>query len=115
MRRPSKAKGSRKAVAQGPMLEFRKRFIDLAGDARKSVASRVRPLEHRVEAARKEVRRVAAEALHELARQVTRLEKSIAPPPARRQRLRSKKKVRTHPVVAVELPRARAAPGDAAA
>lgn len=96
------------------MLGMRERFAKLTGGARKALDRRVRPLEKRAEALSVEARRMAAGYIHELTRMLTRLEKTVAPPAARKARGKAMKPT-AHHAAPVELPRVRAASGEAAA
>jgi len=95
------------------MVETRDRIAEFTGRARKTLSRRVRPLEKRAEDLSMDARRMVADYLHELVRILMRLEKSVAPPAARKPRgKRTKEAARDRPV---EVPRVRAASGEAAA
>jgi len=114
MKRPTRARRKKEILARGPMPEVRERFAELAGEARKVLLRRVRPLEKRAEALTVDARRMAAGYIREAARMLTRLEKTVAPPAARKPRAKAKKAMPAHPIP-VEVPRMRAASGEAAA
>jgi len=114
MKRPTRARRSKQPDARERVLEVRERLAELAGDARKMLLRRVRPLEKRAESLTVEARRMVAGYIREATRMLTRLEKTVAPPAARKPRAKAKKKAPAHPAP-VEVPRVRAAPGEAAA
>ena len=115
MKRPTKAKRSKELLARKRVIEVRERFAELAGEARKLLLKRVRPFEKRAEAMTLDARRMAAGYIREAARMLTRIEKTVAPPPAARKPRAKAKKAAHAAAVPVEMPRMRVAPGEAAA
>lgn len=114
MKRPTRARRKKDVLARARMPEVRERFAELAEETRKMVLRRVRPLEKRAETLTAEARRMAAGYIREAARMLARLEKSIAPPAARKPRAKAKKPTPAHHAPA-EVPRMRPASSEAAA
>jgi hypothetical protein len=114
MKRPTRAKREKEILARGRVPEMRERYAEIAGDARKVLLRRVRPLEKRAEAMTVEARRLAAGYIREAVRMLTRLEKTLAPRRARKPRAKAKKAAPAH-AAPVEVPRMRAASSEAAA
>lgn len=113
MKGPTKAKRTKSAVAGGALTNGWDRLMNITGRAGKTFVRRMRPFTKRMEPMAMDARKMVAKSLHQFARMLSSLEKTIAPPPARKARAK-RAKPRGH-VAPVEVSRSRGAAGEVAA